>query len=68
MQLMFLDKEALRIVLVVDENDRLVGTVTDGDIRRGLIKHIALSSAVTNIMFKNPTVALAEESKKKCFI
>ena len=59
-----LDKEALRIVLVVDENDRLVGTVTDGDIRRGLIKHIALSSAVTNIMFKNPTVALAEESKK----
>ena len=30
-----IDKEALRIALVVDDNHHLLGTVTDGDIRRG---------------------------------
>ena len=34
-----LNKEALRIVLIVDEERKLIGTVTDGDIRRALIKH-----------------------------
>ena len=30
-----IDKSALQIALVVDPDDRLLGTVTDGDIRRG---------------------------------
>jgi len=59
-----LNSESLRIVMVVDENDRLVGTVTDGDIRRGLIKHLSMDTIITEIMFKEPTVALVEDSKK----
>ena len=36
-----LSETALRIVLVVDENLTLLGTVTDGDIRRALLKRFA---------------------------
>ena len=32
----------MQIALVVDENNRLLGTVTDGDIRRGILKNISL--------------------------
>ncbi len=33
-----LDLYALRIVLVVDDHNQLIGSITDGDIRRGLLK------------------------------
>lgn len=33
-----LDLYALRIVLVVDDRNQLIGSITDGDIRRGLLK------------------------------
>ena len=33
-----IDKGSMQIALVVDENDKLLGTLTDGDIRRGLLK------------------------------
>jgi len=45
-----LNNEALRIVMIVDDNDSLVGTITDGDIRRGLIKHLSMESLVSNFM------------------
>jgi NDP-sugar pyrophosphorylase family protein len=35
---------------VVDENDKLLGTLTDGDIRRGLIKGFSLNELVTRFM------------------
>lgn len=38
-------KEALTL-FVVDENNVLVGTLTDGDIRRGLLKGLALDDSV----------------------
>lgn len=39
-----INNEALRVVLVVDDNDHLLGVVTDGDIRRGLLKKLAFDS------------------------
>ncbi|BBI64334.1 hypothetical protein HSBAA_56400 [Vreelandella sulfidaeris] len=41
-----LDRAALRIVLVVDIQQKLLGTMTDGDLRRALIKHQSLDTAV----------------------
>ena len=41
-----LNEAALRIVLVVNDRQILVGTVTDGDVRRGLIKRTALTDTV----------------------
>ena len=59
-----LDEVALRIVLVVDEQQVLVGTVTDGDIRRGLIKRIALSDPVTSIMNKTPITVTTDNTRE----
>lgn len=35
-----MDRNGLRIVLVVDPGRRLVGTVTDGDLRRAMLAHL----------------------------
>lgn len=51
-----IDSEALQLALVVDLNNRLLGTVTDGDIRRALINDLPLSHPITEIMFTTPTV------------
>jgi len=48
------DKAGLRIALVVDDCDKLVGTITDGDIRRALIKYMPMSTNVTEVMNKSP--------------
>jgi dTDP-glucose pyrophosphorylase len=45
-----LDKGSIQIALVVDEAGALRGIVTDGDIRRGLIKGLTLESTVASIM------------------
>ena len=45
------------IVLVVDGDRRLLGTVTDGDIRRALLNGLTLDSAIREAMKGNPIVA-----------
>lgn len=40
-------------LFVVDETERMVGTLTDGDIRRGLIHGAALEDAISNIMHRD---------------
>jgi dTDP-glucose pyrophosphorylase len=62
-----LNKESLGIVMVADKDRRLIGTVTDGDIRRGLIKHLSMDAIIAEIMFTDPTVALASDSKRDVF-
>jgi len=52
----------IRIALVVDSNTRLLGTVTDGDIRRALINHIDMSCEIEKVMNDQPTTALISES------
>ncbi|ETZ24544.1 nucleotidyltransferase family protein [Pedobacter sp. V48] len=51
-QLDFLAKDA--ILFVVDEEDKLIGSLTDGDVRRGLIKGMVTSDSVSNIIQTNP--------------
>ncbi len=45
-----LSSNATRIVFVVDENKKVLGSVSDGDCRRGLINGKKLASPVTEIM------------------
>jgi dTDP-glucose pyrophosphorylase len=52
-----LTESALRIVLVVDAAEKLLGTVSDGDIRRGLLRGLTLDSDIKEILRKNPLVA-----------
>jgi dTDP-glucose pyrophosphorylase len=49
-----IDDSALQIALVVDGEQCLVGTVTDGDVRRGLLRGIALDTVVADIMNRRP--------------
>jgi len=51
------------VCLVVDEEERLQGTISDGDIRRGLLKGERLDSSVGSIITPNPTVASVNASR-----
>jgi dTDP-glucose pyrophosphorylase len=55
-----LDESGLQIVLVVSEDRRLQGTITDGDVRRALLRGRTLQSRVEEIMFRTPMVATPE--------
>jgi len=49
-----LDASALQIILVVTEDDVLLGTLTDGDIRRGLLRGLDMSSPIDSLMTREP--------------
>ena len=51
-----MDQSAAQIVLVADAERRLLGTVTDGDVRRGILAGIELARPVTEVMRRRPTV------------
>lgn len=52
-----IDGNREKICLVVDQEDLLLGTVTDGDIRRSVLKGISLDSPVDQVMNTKPRVA-----------
>ncbi len=47
-----INENAMGISFVVDEENKLCGTVTDGDIRRALLKDVGLQEKVENIILK----------------
>ena len=49
-----LDITAKQILFVTDEDNHLLGTLTDGDIRRGLLNGIHISGTVSKVMNPNP--------------
>lgn len=59
-----LNDTGLQIVLVLDEQDTLLGTVTDGDIRRGLLRGMQLESPIGSIMRRNSMVVPPEMSRE----
>jgi dTDP-glucose pyrophosphorylase len=42
------------ILFVVDENQRLIGSLTDGDVRRGLLNNFSVSSIIDDIIQPDP--------------
>jgi dTDP-glucose pyrophosphorylase len=52
-----LESGSAKIVLVVDELMHLLGTVTDGDIRRGILRGVSFGSPVTAVMNSSPQYA-----------
>ncbi|MDC3167030.1 sugar phosphate nucleotidyltransferase [Candidatus Pelagibacter sp.] len=51
-----LNETNFQVCLVVDKNMKLLGTVTDGDVRRAIIKKIDFKTQVSDIMNKKPVV------------
>lgn len=58
-----IDRAGSQMALVVDERRRLLGTLSDGDARRGLLGGLSLADKVAAAMHLNPTVANARESR-----
>lgn len=56
-----ISKGAKQIVLVVDDSRKLLGTVTDGDIRRGLLRGLGLETQVSEVMNQKPHTANPED-------
>lgn len=53
-----INSSELKIILVIDNNKKIIGTVTDGDIRRHFLYGSGnLNNPISEIMSKNPIVA-----------
>jgi dTDP-glucose pyrophosphorylase len=53
------------IALVVDENGRLIGSITDGDIRRYMLGGQALDQPCADVMHRNPVTVPQGASRKE---
>lgn len=57
-----IDRTGAQAVLVVDAARRLLGTLTDGDARRGLLGGLEMSAPVSGAMHADPTCISAGET------
>ena len=53
----------IKIVLVLDDDHRLLGTICDGDFRRGMLNGLSLEDPVEKIMNKNPRTVNKKTSR-----
>ncbi len=58
-----IDKGALKIAIILDQNKKVIGTIGDGDIRRGLLNGHTLDDTIEELYFKNPILAKETDSK-----
>jgi dTDP-glucose pyrophosphorylase len=58
-----LDETGLQIVLAVSADGTLLGTLTDGDIRRGLLRGLEMGSSIEGIIFRDPLVVPPQLSR-----
>jgi len=63
-----LNKESLRIVLVADDDQKLVGTITDGDIRRAILRHLTMNTALSEFMFTQFIVAGVTDNRDQILL
>lgn len=63
-----IDIGCLQLAIVTDDKHYLLGTVTDGDIRRALIAKKSLDTPVSDIMFTEPTIAEINTPREKLLI
>ena len=63
--LAIIDSGAKKIAIVADENQKLLGTLTDGDIRRAILNGGGLDDSIEAIYFRTPTTCGINDSKAK---
>lgn len=59
-----IDRGSLQICLVVDTERRLLGTVTDGDIRRAILAGMDMGAPAEGIMYRTPHVGREGDAKE----
>lgn len=60
-----IDAGTIQIALVVDKDEKLIGTLTDGDIRRGLLNDLSLNDTIETLIYKKPVVCNIKDTKEK---
>jgi Mg/Co/Ni transporter MgtE len=60
-----IDSGAMQIAVVVGNKNQLLGTLTDGVIRRGLLNGLSIESSIEDIFFKKPTVAKVSDTNEE---
>ena len=60
-----IDKGQQKLALVVDKTNHLLGTVSDGDIRRGLLRGVTLDDPASKVMTTQPTVGSLTSSREE---
>ena len=58
-----IDTGVMKIAIVVDSDDKLLGVLTDGDIRRALLSDKAFDSSIESIVQKKPFVCYENDTK-----
>ena len=56
-----LQKTSEKCLLVVDENKKLLGTLTDGDLRRSILRGVQFSESISDSYKSNPTILVHEQ-------
>jgi dTDP-glucose pyrophosphorylase len=62
--LQVIDEGGVQIAIVADDQDRLQGVATDGDIRRGILDDIDLDAPVRSVMNEDPVTARPQEDRQ----
>ncbi|MDO9057262.1 MAG: nucleotidyltransferase family protein [Sulfuricurvum sp.] len=62
--LQIINNGAMQMAIVTDDQGKLLGTLTDGDIRRGLLDGLSLGDTVETILHTTPTVATLSDTKE----
>ncbi len=60
-----IDAGVIEIACVVDAEQRLLGVITDGDVRRGLLRGLQLDAGLEEIIHRTPTTAPAGASTER---
>jgi dTDP-glucose pyrophosphorylase len=60
-----IDSGAMKIALIVDEKLKLLGTLTDGDVRRAILAGKGLEDSIESIYYRSPTVCGLDDSREK---
>ncbi|MEN3158170.1 nucleotidyltransferase family protein [Alkalimonas sp. NCh-2] len=60
-----INQQALKLAMVIDDKNQLLGTVSDGDIRRAILKGASLEDPIDQVMFRNPTTAILGTKREK---
>lgn len=60
-----IDKGAIKIALVADGNRKLLGTLTDGDVRRAILKGMGLDDLIEGVYYRTPTTCGINDSKER---
>ncbi|MGH6946942.1 MAG: nucleotidyltransferase family protein [Kiloniellales bacterium] len=59
-----IDASGLQIALVVERSGKLLGTITDGDIRRGMLRGKSLDESAAEIMVRTPSTVTLKQGRE----